>query len=282
MRFTIGLPVGDPSWLGDAARAVEDAGFDAVWVTDHPFPTETWLLHGGHPTLDPLVALTFAAGATSTVRLHTNILVLPYRNPYLVAKGVSTLDVLSGGRVILGVGAGYLQPEFAVLGADFDSRNEAVDRGISAMRAAWTGEPVEGHVMLPTPVQRPHPPIWVGGNSRAAIRRAVDLGDGWTPFPQPAGAARFTRTAALDTIDALRARIAYARDYAAEVGRTEPLDICFVPFGMTLGREVDGARLAEGLAEMEDAGVTWVSVAPQADSLDAFRSWVERLASRSL
>ncbi len=136
MRLSVGLPThrvdrADEFVTADAvaqlAAAAEAAGFDAVFVTDHPFPTDGWLAHGGHHALDPLVALAFAAAATRTLRLHTNLFVLAYRNPFVSAKAIATLDVLSGGRVILGVGAGYLEGEFDALGAPFDERNDATD-----------------------------------------------------------------------------------------------------------------------------------------------------------
>jgi len=105
-----------PGAIGELASAAEAAGFAAVYTTDHPFPGDDWLAHGGHHALDPLVALSFAAAATSTVLLHTNLFVLAYRNPFLAAKGIATLDVLSGGRTVVGLGAGYLEAEFAALG----------------------------------------------------------------------------------------------------------------------------------------------------------------------
>ena len=128
--------------IAELAAAAEQAGFAAVYTTEHPFPGDQWLAHGGHHAVDPMVALSFAAAATSTIRLHTNLFILAYRNPFVAAKSVSTLDVLSGGRVILGVGAGYLEPEFEALGATFAERNDRTDEAIVAMRAAWTGESV--------------------------------------------------------------------------------------------------------------------------------------------
>ena len=128
------------------------------------------------------------------MRLFTNLCVVPYRNPFLVAKAAMTLDVLSGGRLTLGVGAGYLEPEFRALGVDFDERNELLDEGLVAIkRGTESGVEmqgrhfeVRGHTMLPLPAQSPHPPIWVGGNSKWAIRRAgFYLADGWTPMPNP-------------------------------------------------------------------------------------------------
>src|SRR5256884_3273244 len=149
----------------EIAAASEAAGFDAVFVTEHPFPGDAWLAHGGHHALDPLVALSFAAAATTRLRLQTNLYIAAYRNPFLSAKAVATLDVLSGGRVILGVGAGYLEPEFAALGVDFEERHELTDEALHAMEAARAGESVAldgrhftatGNTMLPRPVQSPH------------------------------------------------------------------------------------------------------------------------------
>jgi alkanesulfonate monooxygenase SsuD/methylene tetrahydromethanopterin reductase-like flavin-dependent oxidoreductase (luciferase family) len=136
VRFSLQLPTdrvvsGDEFVSGPAvaemAREIEAAGFDACFVTEHPFPPRRWLESGGHHALEPYVALSFAAAATTTLRLQTNIAVLPYRSPWLTAKAAASLDVLSGGRLILGVAAGYLRGEFEALGADFDGRNERAD-----------------------------------------------------------------------------------------------------------------------------------------------------------
>ena len=221
MQFTIGLPTdhvdrADEFVSGEAvtacASAAEAAGFDACFVTDHPAPDAKWLAGGGHHALDPFVALSFAAAATTRLRLQTHILVLPYRNPLLTAKSVLSLDVLSGGRVILGVAPGYLKPEFAALGVDFDERNELTDEAIDVMRQVWTDGEIEtvgrhfrtrGTVMRPRSPQVPHPPIWVGGNSTAAMRRAAERGQGWVPFPNPGGLTSRVRTPELSTLDEL-------------------------------------------------------------------------------
>ena len=215
------------------------------------------------------------------------MLVLPYRNPFLVAKAAATLDVLSGGRVTLGVAAGYLESEFAALGVPFAERNERADEAIPALRAAWSGERVEiagkgfqagGNLALPRPIQRPGPPIWVGGNSRRAIRRAVELGDGWLPFPAPKRLASHVRTAALTNLEELRAGIGYAREHAERTGRRAPLDVCFVPFGFELGvgDAETAARLGEVLPDYRDAGVTWLAVGVKADTR---RDWCREVAA---
>jgi probable F420-dependent oxidoreductase len=286
VKASLGLPThrlerGDEFASGAAvagmAAAAEVAGFDAVFVTEHPFPGDAWLAHGGHHALDPLVALAFAAAATTRLRLQTNLYIAAYRNPFLSAKAVATLDVLSGGRVILGVGAGYLEPEFAALGVDFEERNELTDEALDAMKAAWSGESVTldgrhftvtGNTMLPRPAQRPHPPLWVGGNSRRAIRRAVEHADGWVPMPNPARSASRRHTPALETLDDLRAGIAYAREHSEAVGRETPLDVVFMPLGVDMfnaGR-TDADRVIESVTELAAAGVTWLAVGVPGDT----------------
>ena len=148
VKVSLGLPthrvdrfddLASASAIAELSAGAEAAGFDAVFVTEHPFPSDRWLATGGHHALDPFVALSFVAAATTRLRLQTNLVVAAYRNPFMLAKAVSTLDALSGGRVILGLGAGYLEPEFEALGAPFDERNDLTDESITAMRAAWTG-----------------------------------------------------------------------------------------------------------------------------------------------
>ncbi|WP_406294138.1 LLM class F420-dependent oxidoreductase [Embleya sp. NBC_00888] len=255
----------------EMSRVAESAGFDAVFTTDHPFPGDQWLAHGGHHTLDPMVTLSFAAAATTRLRLHTNLFVPAYRNPYLSAKMISSLDALSGGRVILGVGAGYLEPEFAALGADYANRNDVLDDALRAMRAAWTGESVAGNTMRPRPAQ-PRIPIWVGGNSKRAIRRVVDLCDGWLPMPAPAGASKYLKTPGLETLADLAARLDYAREYAASVGRTDPIDITFMPRGMSMfdGDGIDHEAIVADLTEQAEAGVTGVTLTLPATSREQY------------
>jgi probable F420-dependent oxidoreductase len=303
VRVTVGLPTHEvgagadlvsADAVAELARAAEAAGFYAVFVTEHPFPSDAWLARGGHHALDPLVTLAFAAAATSTLRLHTNLLVPAYRNPFLAAKAIASLDVLSGGRVILGIGAGYLEGEFAALGADFADRNERTDEAIAAMTEAWSGETVvgagrgwaaEGNTMLPRPVQRPRPPIWIGGNSRRAIRRAVELGDGWSPFPAPTKAATHTRTAGMASLDDLAAGIEYALGHAAVIGRSAPLDIVCMPFGLTMqspGHAIDGPAVVDEVHELVALGVTHLSVSlPGSNRAEAVQA-MERFGAEVL
>jgi probable F420-dependent oxidoreductase len=299
---SLGLPVdrsgGEPHLLSadviaTCAQTAERAGFGAVFVTDHPAPDARWLRHGGHPTLDPFVALSFAAAATTTVRLHTNLMVLGYRNPLLAAKSVASLDVLSGGRVLLGVGVGYLESEFAAVGADFDRRAAVADDALEAMRRAWTGEPFHHEglgyratdtVVRPRPVQHPHPPIWVGGNSVAALRRVVEFGQGWSPMPSPASARSLLGTPGLESADDLATRVRRLHELAAEAGRTGPLEVACIP------RSLSGfgtgswhtAQVLDEIGELREAGATALVVNLPGDEVEAFLDEVVRFAAEVL
>jgi probable F420-dependent oxidoreductase len=276
-----------PGAIGAMSAAAEAAGFGAVYTTDHPFPGDAWLAHGGHHALDPLVALSFAAASTTSIRLHTNLFIAAYRNPFLSAKGIASLDVLSGGRVIVGIGAGYLEPEFEALGVPFGERNDRTDESIMAMKEAWAGQSMiyqgsgfhaPGNTMLPMPAQRPHPPLWIGGNSRRAIRRAVELADGWCPFPNPAKMASRTRTALLETPEDLAHSLAYAREHAATIGRQAPLTVCFIPEGLSMGgaAAIDEDRVVASIRDLGAIGVEWVTVALPGDTRDAQLAAIDR------
>ena len=289
MRFAITHPLVTHPYHPDlvtgagitaVATAAEAAGFSGFGFTDHPAPSQRWLDGGGHDALDPFVALGFAAAHTTTLRLIPNIVVLPYRNPFVVAKASATLDVLSGGRFTLAVGAGYLKSEFAALGVRHDERNELFDEALDVLKAIWTSDDVtfegrhfnaRGVTSHPRPVSDPHPPIWIGGNSGLARQRVADRGDGWCPFAAPAGLAQTTRTTALDTpellaaaIDDLRARLdAAGRDPAS-------VDICFsnTAGGDPASDSFDADAHLEGVERLASLGVTWVQAGLPGDSLD--------------
>lgn len=181
------------------AQRLERAGFDSIWVSDHVvFPHEVRSRYpfaaDGRPTwpmdadyIEPVVTLSAVAPATSGPELGISVLILPMRNPVLLAKQAANVDVLSGGRLVLGVGVGWLREEFEALGADFDARGAVLDEWLEIARACWTGSagPYEGtHYRLPEaiycrPVPVRTPPVLVGGMSRLALERAGRIGDGW-------------------------------------------------------------------------------------------------------
>lgn len=275
MKISVNLPVDHiqygKEFIGqdaviDLAQAVEAAGFDACAVTDHPVPSVAWLDSGGHYAQDPFVMLAMIAAVTRRIKVQTFLLILPYRNPFIMARAVASLDVSSDGRVILAVGAGYLKGEFKALGVDFDTRNEASDEALKAMIEAWThdefafegtGYSARGNRILPRPLQQPHPPIWVGGNSKRAIRRAVDLCQGWVPFHATDAAAQRTRTAEISGFEDYLARLDYLRDYARQSGRPVPQDLAAPTF--TPWREDSNNRdFLDDAARCADIGANWL------------------------
>jgi probable F420-dependent oxidoreductase len=176
--------------VGLAERA-EALGFDSVWVHDHVFNVgHVFDRIGGRPYYEPLTLLSFVAARTTRVRLGTSVLVLPYHNPVRLAKTAATLDVLSGGRLILGVGVGAIENEMESMGTPFKERGAFTDEAIAVMRTLWSEEDPRfdgrysrfaGMKFSPKPVQKPIPVV-IGGISPAAIRRAARLGDGWQPL----------------------------------------------------------------------------------------------------
>ncbi|MDR7545295.1 MAG: LLM class F420-dependent oxidoreductase [Armatimonadota bacterium] len=203
-------PKATPENVTTVARWAHELGFGSVWATDHvilPERVESWYPYRSHgrwdyppdtPWMDPLLALLHAGAVAPGLRLGTSILVAPLRHPVLLAKQVATLDVLSDGRVILGVGAGWLREEFELVGASFADRRRRVVEMVELMRTLWTGQTVHwegryyrvcGARMSPRPVQDRIPVVW-GGHSEAALRRAARSGDGWHPTQIPLGDLR--------------------------------------------------------------------------------------------
>jgi len=253
-----------PEAIAEICAVVDRAGFNAVLVTDHPCPTGRWLDAGGHHAPDPFVMLSLIAAVTTRVRLQTGILVLPYRNPFITARAVATLDVFSGGRVTLSVGAGYLKGEYRALGVDFDSRNDITDEYILAMKAAWGNDEftfkgstyeAPGNRILPRPLQQPNPPIYIGGNSKRAIRRAVELADGWNPFFTSAQVSSTSRTTAMTNEMDLAEGIAYMRAHCDKIGREALPEIVLASITQS-GEDASPQQLVDKLGRYAELGVT--------------------------
>src|SRR5471030_2704164 len=205
MRYGFYLPTRGPTATRDGvlslAREGERLGLHSAMIADHiVFPVESestypYTVDGKHPSggdaLETLSILGVVAGATERLRLVTSVLEVPYRNPVLTAKMVASLDVLSGGRVTLGVGVGWLKEEFEALDSpDFAQRGAVSDEWLAILKQLWTTSPASFTGKFyeyadiraePFPLQKPHPPIWVGGHSPAALRRTAKHGDGWHP-----------------------------------------------------------------------------------------------------
>lgn len=246
----------DPDVLCRVARAAEDAGFESLWTGEHvvlpdpqappsPSPPQT-------PFLDPAVALSHAAAVTRTIRLGTGIVILPQRNPVVLAKELASVDVVSKGRLLFGLGVGYLEAEFRAIGAPFEDRGPYADEAVAVMKALWTQWKPAHHGRFfsfhgidaqPRPVQKPHPPIIVGGGTRAGARRAARLGNGWYGF--------------LTDPEATRRSIGWIRESIAAGERPEglgPVEITFTP---------PPPLTADTIARYEDLGVSrLVALAP--------------------
>lgn len=182
-----GKPVEIDQMLG-VARSAEELGFASVWVTDHVFVPRTLDIIYRDNMLEPLAMLSHLAAVVSRVRLGTSVIILPYRNPIIVAKMLATIDQLSRGRLIVGAAVGWMEEEFRALNVPFAERGALSDESLRIIRDIWTHGVVhhqgtfyqyEDMQASPRPVQQPGPPIWIGGNSARARRRVAELGDGW-------------------------------------------------------------------------------------------------------
>jgi probable F420-dependent oxidoreductase len=268
--FTAGLPIrrvghddafGDPAFLREALQTADALGFWGVTAPDHIVAPNAWArASGGEAWLDPFVLLGYAAGITARLRLITHIIVLPYRSPFAVAKAIASLDAISGGRAVLGVGSGYLREEFEILGVPFEQRGARTDEGLRAIKACWTdgdidfdGEFFAIHEarLAPQPVQPGGPPVWIGGNSLRALRRAIEIGDCWAPFDVTDEQLR----AGIARAEALGRRV----ELAAPVGR-----IAREGSGLT------GDAVAERVRVLRDIGVDYAKCGFGGRSTDAW------------
>lgn len=252
----INVGLRDPERLVSLVRKAEEVGIESAWTFEHvivpadyqsryPYSAEGKMgATPETPFVDPLIALTFAAAHTKTLRFGTGINIMPQANPLLMAKQVASLDVLSGGRFMLGVGAGWLREEFDALGVPFERRGARFDEYLVAMKKVWSGDLVEhqgefvrfhNFKSYPLPVQRPHPPIIIGGTSRAALTRVVKHGDGW--YAPSSG------------VDTLAKKLEELRAIARELGR----DPASIEISSTWAYALEGL---DSLGRYEELGVS--------------------------
>ena len=286
MKFTMDIPVGvitpgefqSAPAVAEMARAMEAAGIDACYLTDHPAPSAEWLHANGHDALDPFTALGFVAASTNSLMLHTNILVMAYRNPFLTAKAAATLQVLSGGRLILGAGAGYQKVEFDALGVDFHKRGALFDEALDVIRLAWAGGAVvhqgrnfnaAGNEPRPTPPVRP--PIWIGGGSGKAVERAALRGDGWSPFFAAPTMTAANQESGIHTVEQLGENIAHVHEMRAAHGLNATFDVAIgARAKLRIGDGDSALHYVEAVRELAGVGVTWTMVALPHPSRGAF------------
>ena len=265
----------------DLAVGAEELGFDSVWASEHVFNVSyVYDRIGDKPYYEPLTVLTYVAAVTSTIGLGTSVLVLPYHNPIRLAKVAATLDVLSGGRVMLGVGVGVIEEELEAMGSPFAERGAISDEMIAVMKELWTKDDpsflgkyhsFSGMKFTPKPVQKPHIPIIIGGTSKAAIRRAARSGTVWHPTalsPQ-----------------ALAEGMDYLKEQAVEVGR-DPSEIS-VSISAAIGNThnhnryslgEDPEEILERSQKYQEMGLERLVVSPNTRDQTQLRPIMEMLA----
>ena len=220
----------------------------------------------------------FCGAVTDRIRLIPNIVVLPYRNPFIVAKAVATIDALTDGRFTLAVGTGYLRGEYRALGVDFDERNRLFGEALDVLKGVWTvddftyegsGFSARGQSVNPKPAKVP--PIWIGGNSSVARQRVATSADGWAPFRAPAVLATTSKTQALETVDDLAVMLDDLWERVDQAGRSRSeIDVSFscAAGGDPASSHFDADAHRAGVAELAALGVTWVHVGVPGDSID--------------
>ena len=273
--------------VAELAAAAESAGWDGFAFTEHPVPGARWLAAGGHQTLDPFVALGHAAATTRHLRLLTYLAVAPYRNPFLLAKAAATVDLLSNGRFVLGLGTGYLKAEFHALGVDFDERNALFDEALEVLPLHWSGETFSYRgrhfdardvIGRPRPVQNPIP-IWIGGNSTLTLQRVAERAQGWMPLTSHVDISATTRTPRIGSSDELAERIGALRSRTG--ARSAPVDIAVAYTDPTIADvDADIARHRHALSALAETGATWLIVPGPPGRYPATKDFIETFAKR--
>jgi probable F420-dependent oxidoreductase len=273
-----------PDELAAAARAADRLGYAYIACCDHVAIPERLAGAMGATWYDPVSTLGWLAALTSRTRLLSHVAVAPLRHPLLSAKQYATLDLLSGGRLLLGVGAGHVPEEFQALGVDFHQRGTILDETVAALSAALTDEypvhqgprfPFAGLAVSPRPAQRPRPPIWVGGSSPRAVRRAALLGEGWLSQG--------------DSIGQLSSQLRLIESVREQAGRSGPFAVNAIPPALYVGepgwdtgrRALTGKpeRLAESLRGYAALGVTHLQLRPRSRSLDEYLDQLQAVAT---
>ncbi len=301
MRFGIVLPnlgqLAAPSTLVRLARQAEGLGFDGIFLSDHltlpttphsryPYRSDgTFPLRPDQDILEPVTAASYLAAVTSSIRLGFSVLVLPYRQPVLNAKMLSTLDVLSAGRLIVGAGVGWMEEEFVALGSDYAHRGAVTDEHIELLRALWTrDEPkfagrhfqLSDMTMYPKCVQKPHPPIWTGGITDRALQRAARLADGWHGIrlvPQDlkeiAGKLKNLREQSRSDSNDFEVSLRLGLDITKSSLPDSRLPLRGSP-----------QQIASDIHRYAEAGLTYVVVEPRARDVEEMAEQMEQLANQ--
>ncbi len=279
-------PFADPEIMAHVARTAERCGFESLWMPDHsaipdghqtkcPYTPDGEIPGGPDaPLVEPIAALSFVAGLTSKIKLGTGIMILPQRHPFYVAKEVATLDQISKGRALLGIGSGWCAEEFAALGLDFHQRGKRTDEAMQALRVLWREDPstfkgihfnFERIRSFPKPIQKGGVPILVGGHSRAAARRAARYGDGFYPLT-PIVDSDLSK---IDFLKEIKGLIALLKEECDKAGRR------FDGFDITTGTGPD----MDMIRRLEDIGVTRVFMSSPAADRDGITRALEQIGN---
>ena len=271
MKFGTFLYQTSANSIAAVARKAEECGFESLWIPEHiilpvtyksPYPYSSSGRMGAPPETpihDPMLALAYVAGITSRIRLATGVFVLPIRNAFTTAKAVASLDILSGGRFIFGVGIGWLEEEFAAVGMNFKDRAMRTREYIALMKQLWTSESpeyhgktvaIEGFKFMPKPAQKPYPPIVFGGNTEPSLKRAAKLGDGWYGIAE--------------NVEQIGATIKRLREHERAASRTVPLEL-------TVSR-LREPLLPGQIEQFAEMGVSRIIVSPGASTKDHIAS----------
>ena len=312
MKYGFTLPgrghLATPERLGIIARKGEEFGFDTLLTGDHilvpknissvyPYTEDgEFPGSGSGESMEQITLLSYIAGQTSKIRLVTSVLIVPHRNPLIAAKSLATLDLLSEGRLVVGVGVGWMREEFQALGLPpFEERGAVTDEYIRAFKVLWTEDDphFQGKYIsfddisfLPKPVQKPHPPIWVGGESRPALRRTAELADGWYPLGS-------NPTFPMGTPEQLKAGLERLAGYAERFGRDpSTIETIYRTHQFELLKQAGGPdrlpfvgdadQIAGDIRQYQDMGVTsmiW-DFLRQTDDLDSMLGLMEDFSTQ--
>ena len=297
MKFMVECPVHsehdggawiDPDNILRFARTVEEAGLHGIALTEHPAPSKKWLSSGGHETHDPFVGLAYMAAVTERVNLFTWLAVVPYRNPLLTAKTMTTLDIVSKGRAVFVLGTGYLRSVFGALGVDFTERNELFDEAIEVLQGIWSTDEfsyegrhftARGQIVKPAPVSTPHPPLWIGGNATIVRNRVASWAQGWSPLMGPAVLSTTTRTPPVSNNDELLAMMADLAGRLEANGRSlADIDV------MSASYQISPEHWIDEIGQLGEAGVTWtvlpLDIRSVEGALDQVRRFGEEVVAK--
>ena len=281
-----------PENIISVMQHLELMGIHGLGITDHPAPSQKWLENGGHEAFDPYAMLSFAAAVTKKTELFSHLIVLPYRNPLLTLSGMTSVDVLSGGRATFIFGAGYLRSEYAALGVDFENRHVIFDDAIEVIKKAGGNRAIThkgpgydslDQIVKPGFIQLPHPPLWLGGNSNLTMRRLAAWGQGWSVMMGSSVLSKTARTKNIETVGDLKEALAALRVLVEANGRS--MDEISVQASTPLMDPSSGAsaeQKIDAIGELGSIGVNWVLADLWTDSIveskDRYQDFNENIA----